>query len=221
MTAVEGVLLDIDGTLVNSNDAHAHAWFQAMSEAGVKADIATVRRLIGKGGDKLLPEATGIDPESAKGKAISDRRGEIFKADHLPTLLPFPGVRELLTRMKAEGLRLAVASSAKEDELKGLLPVCGADEFVEASTSSDDAENSKPDPDIIHAALETLKLPADRVILLGDTPYDVEAATRAGVEVVALRCGGWGDADLAGAVAVYENPGDLLARFGESPFARR
>jgi phosphoglycolate phosphatase-like HAD superfamily hydrolase len=214
-----GVLLDVDGTLVDSNDAHAHAWVKALAEAGVPAEFSTVRRLIGKGGDKLLPEVSGIDAESTRGKAISGRRGEIFQTGYLPTLTPFPGAKDLLARMTKAGLELAVASSSKKDELKGLLKVCGADEFIEASTSSDDAENSKPDPDIIHAALEQLGHPPEKVILLGDTPYDVQAATKAGVRVVALRCGGWGDADLKGAVRIYDDPADLLARFDDSPFA--
>lgn len=119
--------------------------------------------------------------------------------------------------MKKAGLELAVASSAKKNELK----VCGADEFIEASTSSDDAENSKPDPDIVHAAIEQLGHPPEKVILLGDTPYDVEASRRAGIRVVALRCGGWGDTDLKGAVRIYDDPADLLARFDDSPFGGR
>lgn len=219
--ATTGVLLDIDGTLVDSNDAHAHAWLKALAEAGVKAEFATVRRLIGKGGDKLLPEVAGIDAESSKGKKISERRGEIFQKEYLPNLKPTPGAKELLARMKEAGMELAVASSAKDDELKGLLKVCGADEFIKAKTSSDDAENSKPDPDIVHAALGELGHPKNEVILLGDTPYDVEASLKAGIRVVALRCGGWGDADLKGAVQIYDDPADLLARFDDSPFGGR
>jgi HAD superfamily hydrolase (TIGR01509 family) len=214
-----GVLLDVDGTLVDSNDMHARAWVRALSEAGVPAELASVRRLIGKGGDKLLPEVSGIDAESEKGKTINKRRDEIFQTEYLPELRPFPGVKELLARMTEEGLKLAVASSSEEDQLKRLLRVCGADEFIKASTSSDDAENSKPDPDIVHAALEQLGQPPDRVILLGDTPYDVEASLKAGIRVVALRCGGWGDADLKGAVEIYDDPADLLARFDQSVFA--
>jgi beta-phosphoglucomutase-like phosphatase (HAD superfamily) len=100
-----------------------------------------------------------------------------------------------------------------------LLRVCGAEDLVEHKTSSDDADRSKPDPDIVQAALGQLDLPPGNAVLLGDTPYDVEAGTRAGVAGVALRCGGWGDKDLAGAVKVYKGPADLLARFDESPFA--
>jgi len=213
-----GVLLDVDGTLVDSNDAHAHAWVRALTEAGARAEFPVVRRLIGKGGDKLLPEASGIDADSAGGKAISKRRGEIFRTEYLPKLRPFSRAKELLARMRHEGLQLAVASSSREDELDGLLRVCGADEFIEASTSSDDADNSKPDPDIVHAALERLGHPPERVILLGDTPYDVEAATKASVRVVALRCGGWDDADLRGAIRIYDDPASRSAGFDESPF---
>ncbi len=216
-----GVLLDVDGTLVDSNDAHARAWVRSLAEYGVTIPFAKVRPLIGMGGDKLLPEAAGIDAESPRGKAISERRGEIFREEYLPTLRPFPGVQEMLARMKREGLRLGVASSAKEKELSGLLRVCGADDLVDASTSSDDADSSKPDPDIVHAALKKIGLPPEKVILLGDTPYDVEAGKRAGVPVVAVRCGGWGGRDLAGAVAVYQGPADLLAGFDTSPFCSR
>lgn len=220
MRHLEGVMLDVDGTLIDSNDAHARAWVKALVESGVEVPFERVRRLIGKGGDKLLPEVSGIDAESPRGKAIVKRRSEIFLRAYLPTLRPFPGVRPLLARMKAEGLRLAVASSSKGEELGQLLRACGADEFVEAKTSSDDADKSKPDPDVLHAALERIGLPAERVLLLGDTPYDVEAGKRAGVGVVALRCGGWGDADLAGAVAIDDDPADLFAHYDESPFAR-
>jgi len=219
MPRLTGVLLDVDGTLVDSNDAHAHAWVRALSENGVRVEFAAVRRLIGKGGDNLLPEVSGIEADSAKGKAISERRGELFQTEYLPKLRPFPGAKELMAKMKKQGLRLAVASSSKDDELKGLLRVCGADEFIEASTSSDDADRSKPDPDIVHAALGRIGQPLGQVILLGDTPYDVEAGTMAGIRVVAFRCGGWGDADLERAIKVYDGPEDLLARYEESPFA--
>src|SRR5215211_2796560 len=167
MRQVEGVLLDVDGTLIDSNDAHARAWVKALAESGVEVPFERVRRLIGKGGDKLLPEVSGIDAESDKGKAVSKRRGEIFQAEYLPELKPTPGAKELLARMKKAGLELAVASSSKKDELKDLLKVCGADEVIEASTSSDDAENSKPDPDIVHAALGELGHPKEKVVLLG------------------------------------------------------
>jgi HAD superfamily hydrolase (TIGR01509 family) len=220
MSRLQGVLLDVDGTLVDSNDAHAKAWVQALEESGVAVHSDKVRKLIGKGGDKLLPEAVGIDAYSAKGKRISQRRGEIFERQFLPKLQPFPGARYLLVRMKQQGLRLAVASSAKKDELNGLLQLCNVQDLLEKSTSSDDALSSKPSPDIVQAALAKNYLRAGETILLGDTPYDIEAARQAGVRAVALRCGGWSNADLSGALAIYDNPIDLLSKFDQSPFAK-
>jgi HAD superfamily hydrolase (TIGR01509 family) len=221
MAAVEGVLLDIDGTLVDSNDAHAAAWTKALAEHGFQVEFEKVRRRIGKGGDKLLPQVCGVRADSDQGKAISKRRGEIFREEFLPSLRPTAGAKKLMLRLKQEGVRLAIASSAKADELEGLMRVCGADEVLASITSSDDVEGSKPDPDVVRAALGRIKLPADRAFLLGDTPYDVEAGKRAGVRVVAVRCGGWTDTELVGAIAVYDNPADLLARFEQSPFAGR
>ncbi|MDB5337051.1 MAG: ppaX 1 [Planctomycetaceae bacterium] len=210
------VLLDVDGTLIDSNDAHAHAWVAALLETGIEVDFSTVRRLIGMGGDKLLPKIAQIEAESGRGKAISQRRGEIFQTQHLPHIRPFPGVNTLLRRMRQHGLELGVASSAKGEELDSLLHLFGGEEFIEVKTSSDDAENSKPDPDIVQAALGRLGQTAENVILLGDTPYDVRAGLKAGVRVIALRCGGWSDADLRGAVQIYDDPADLLSHFEES-----
>lgn len=220
MTAIRGVLLDIDGTLVESNDAHAHAWVRALSEADRKVAFETVRPLIGMGGDKLLPKVCGVDAESEEGKRISHRRAEIFLKEYLPHLKPTRGAKDLLRQLKKRGLRLSVASSAKKDELDPLLKICGADRMIETATSSDDADNSKPDPDIIHAALKEIDLPASEVVLLGDTPYDVEAGRKAGVRVVALRCGGWRDADLK-ADAVYDDPADLAEHLDQSPLAAK
>jgi HAD superfamily hydrolase (TIGR01509 family) len=218
---IRGVILDVDGTLVDSNDAHARAWVEALAQAGIPVEYEKVRRLIGMGGDKLMPEAAGLEEDSPVGKKIGESRSEIFKTKYLPRLKPFPRVEELLARMKDEGLRLVVASSAKEDELKELLKIAGATQFIEEKTSSSDADNSKPDPDIVEAALDELGLERDEVIMIGDTPYDVEAAARAGIKTIALRSGGWDDEGLRGAIAVYDAAADLLARYRSSPLAKR
>ena len=218
---IRGVILDVDGTLVDSNDAHARAWVEALAQAGIPVEYEKVRRLIGMGGDKLMPEAAGLEEDSPVGKKIGESRSEIFKTKFLPRLKPFPQVEELLARMKDEGLRLVVASSAKEDELKELLKIAGATQFIEEKTSSSDADNSKPDPDIVQAALDELGLERDEVIMIGDTPYDVEAAARAGIKTIAFRSGGWNDEGLRGAIAVYDAAADLLARYRSSPLAKR
>jgi HAD superfamily hydrolase (TIGR01509 family) len=172
------------------------------------------------GGDKLLPEVTAQSIDSPEGKAIADRRRAIFQRDYLPHLKPTRGAQALLEWLRDDRQKLLVASSAEDDELRQLLDVAGASKLIESATSSDDAERSKPDPDIVAAALERAGVPAAEVIMVGDTPYDVEAALRAGIEIIGLRSGGWSDQDLAGAVAVYADPADLLEHYDLSPFKR-
>jgi len=213
---LKAVLFDVDGTLVDSNDAHAQAWVDAFAEAGVEVDYTKVRKSIGMGGDKLMPAVSGIPEDSSQGERISKRRREIFKTKFLPTLQAFPGASELVAAIKDLGLTAVAASSAKKDELRPLLAIAGADSFMDGATSSDDAEESKPDPDIVHAALQRAQARAEEAVMIGDTPYDIEAARKAGVPAIALRCGGWKDEDLKGAAQIYEGPADLLANLDRS-----
>ena len=216
---LEGVLLDVDGTLIDSNHAHAQSWSDTFREFGYDITAERVRPLIGKGGDKLLPELAGVDADSERGKALTERRAAIFREHYIPKLRQTRGARALVERLRKEGLRLIIATSANEEELRPMLHQVGFEDLLTRKTSSDDADNSKPDPDIIIAALHKGGLTPDTAILLGDTPYDIEAATRASVETVALLSGGW-DADaLQGAVAIYEDPDDLVRHFTASPFA--
>lgn len=217
---LRAALLDVDGTLLDSNDAHARAWVDALAEAGHGVPFERVRPLIGMGGDKLLGEVTDLDPDDDEGAAILQRTTEVFRARYLATCRPFPGTRALLERMRADGLDLVVVTAAEANELDGLLEQAGVKDLIDEATSSGDVERSKPEPDIVRAALEASGYDAAEVLMLGDTPYDVEASGRAGVPCVALRCGGWGDADLGDAVAIYDDPADLLARYDRSPFAR-
>ena len=217
---MKAVVLDVDGTLVDSNDAHAEAWVDALAEHGHVVPFTRIRPLVGMGADKLLPAVVGLAEESPDGARIGARRKEIFRDRYLPGVRALPGAARLVERMREQGLTLVVASSAKADELGPLLRKAGAGWLAEDSASSDDAERSKPDPDIVRAALAKTGCPAADVVMIGDTPYDVEAARRAGIAVIAFRCGGWGDADLRGAVAVYEGPDDLLARYDASPLRR-
>lgn len=218
---IEAVLLDIDGTLLDSNDAHAQAWSDAFREAGYEIGSEIVGPLVGMGSDKLLPELTGIDAESEGGKRLIERRKEIFAKEYLPAIRPFPNVSDLLDRLRSDGLKLVVATSASKDELHGLLEALGDKSLLEDATSSSDADRSKPDPDIIHAAVSKAEVPAAACVMLGDTPYDVEAATKGGVAIIALRCGGWGDDALAGAAEVYDDPKGLLEGYEESLIGRR
>lgn len=215
---MRAVILDVDGTLVDSNDAHAHAWVDAFVEARITVDYDHVRRSIGMGGDKLMPAVSGIEASSPLGGRISRRRGEIFKATYLPALRPTPGARDLVQHFLEDGFVLSVASSAAEDELQPLLEAAGVADLIHRRTSSDDAENSKPDPDIVHAALREAACEPAGAIMLGDTPYDVAAARQAGIAIVGLESGGWSEKDLKGAVAVYRNPAHVLVEYERSPF---
>lgn len=215
------VILDVDGTLVDSNDAHARAWMDAFTAFGIAVSFDQVRRSIGMGGDKLMPLVSGIEEDSELGRKIGEHRAEVFKSRYLPQIRSLNGTRELIERFLEDGLVLAIASSAKKDELSPLLERAGVDELIEKRTSSDDAENSKPDPDIVAAALKRVRVPASEAIMLGDTPYDVVAAKRAGIEIVGVESGGWTAEALAGSLAVYRDPADILARYDESPFAVR
>ena len=215
---VEAVILDIDGTLLDSNDAHARAFAEAAERLGVAADYEQIRRLIGKGGDKLIPEAFGFEQDSEQGERLDELKGEIFRGEYLPRLVPTRGARELLERFKADGLTLVVATSAGKDDLKGLLERAGIGDLIEDSTSAGDVDESKPDPDVVQAALDASGASADQAVMIGDTPYDVEAARRAGVRIIGVRSGGWDDEDLDGALAVYDDPADLLENYDRSVF---
>ena len=216
MTNIRGIILDVDGTLVDSNDQHAKAWCDAFAEKGYRASYKVVRSLIGMGGDRLVPRITGLSEESERGKEVSECRGKLFKAKYLHTIKSWPHSRELLLKMRDAGMNLAVASSAPEDDLGPLLKIAGADDLISGKTSSDDADHSKPDPDIVQAALKKLGLLENEVLMVGDTPYDIEAAGSAGIRTIAFRCGGWDDDNLIGALAIHDNPEELLSHFETS-----
>ena len=217
---LKGVIFDIDGTLVDSNDAHAESWVDTFAEAGYDVPFAVVRPLIGMGADKLLPRTISVSNESEIGKQLAQRRSEIFQETYLPRLRPLKGSRELVLRVRADGLKPIVATSAKDKELKGLLKAAHVDDLMEEKATASDAKKSKPDPDIVHAAIEESSIPAADLVMIGDTPYDIEAAGRAQVRVIGFRSGGWSDADLQGAAEIYDGPADLVARYNSSLIKR-
>jgi len=216
--AVQGVILDVDGTLVLSNDAHAQAWVDAYAEYGYEVSFDKVRSLIGMGGDQLMPQVTPeLTKDEGDGKAISERRKELIINRYGPKVVPANGARQLIQRMKDDGLRLIIASSATSQELEVLLKAASVDDLINEVTSSSDAEASKPAPDIVEVALKKLQMQPDQVLMLGDTPYDIQSASAAGVGVIAVRCGGFDDAALAEAKAIYDDPADLLRHYANSP----
>jgi HAD superfamily hydrolase (TIGR01549 family) len=214
LKTLKGALLDIDGTLLDSNDAHAAAFTRAFAEHGLDIPFDHVRPLVGMGGDKLIPSLTGFAHDTRDGRAITERKKGIFEERYLAQLEPTLGTHALLERLLADGLKLVVATSAGGDEMKALLRQAGIQNLIHDATSSGDVESSKPDPDVIGAAIKKSKLKPDELVMLGDTPYDVEAARKAGVATIALRCGGWWDDDaLDGAIAIFDDPADLLAHW--------
>ena len=220
----EAVIFDIDGTLVDSVDLHAKAWQEAFQQFGHEIPFDAIRSQIGKGGDQLLPEFLDLDELDSKGEQIEEFRGKLFKEKYLPQVKAFPGVRSLFEKIKANGQKLALASSAKKDELGVYERIAKIEDLVQIETSSSDVEKSKPHPDIFEVAIQRLKAPVSRenIIVVGDSPHDAEAAARAKLKTVGVLCGGFSERVLreAGCIATYSGPEELLHRYDESPLAR-
>lgn len=216
------VMFDIDGTLLDSVDAHANAWVDAFAHFGYAIPFEKVRPQIGKGGDQIIPAC--VPPHAAKKifHELDAYRGDLFKRVYLPLVRPFPKVRDLCLRITQNGQRVALASSGKKDEVAQYKRIADIADLVDVDTSADDAERSKPAPDIFKAALAKLDpLPPSLIIVVGDTTYDAEAAGKVGLKTVGLLCGGTPLRALraAGCIAIYQSPADLLAKFDDSPLA--
>ncbi|HEX8147172.1 MAG TPA: HAD family phosphatase [Pyrinomonadaceae bacterium] len=220
---IRAVIFDVDGTLVDSNELHVEAWREAFRRYGKELAFDEVHGQMGKGGDQLMPVFCSEEELDEFGDELERHRVELFAGRYLPRVRPFPRVRELFERLKADGLQVALASSAKEEELEQHKKSLRVEDLLEAATSADDAERSKPHPDIFQAALAGLKgVRPEEAIVVGDTPYDVEAAAKAGMRTVGLLSGGFAEEALrgAGAVAIYGDVSDLLDRYDYSPLAK-
>lgn len=218
---IKAVLFDIDGTLVDSNDYHVQAWADAVRGVGAAFDAPTIHDQIGKGTDMLVPTLLPA-ADDAEQERLGKAHGDIFKTRFLDQVRPFPGAHDLLARVHASGRQVVLASSASQAELDHYLGLLDARELVAASTSADDVENTKPAPDIFATALDKIApITAGEAIVVGDTPYDIEAARKCGIAAIGVRSGGFTDAALqgAGAVAVYDDVAALLAGFDESLIA--
>jgi HAD superfamily hydrolase (TIGR01509 family) len=214
------ILFDIDGTLVDSVDLHAEAWQVIFRRYGKEVPFETIREQIGKGGDQLLPVFWSEDELKSFGKTMEDDRSELFLKEYMPRVTPFPMVPELFRRIRDDGKKIALATSAKAKELKRLKKIAGIEGLFDEETSSDDADESKPHPDIFEAALKEVGDPqAADSISIGDTPWDAIAAGKTGLPTVGMLCGGWPEEKLraAGCVAIYRDPADLLAKYETSP----
>lgn len=216
----KAIIFDVDGTLVDSVDLHAQSWREAFADFGHDIDFEAIRSQIGKGGDQLMPVFLSKEELATIGKRLEKHRQEVFKSDYLPGVAAFPQVRELFERLRADGRTVMLASSAKEEELDAYKRIAHIEDLVHAYTTSDDAERSKPYPDIFQAALNQLS-EAERhsAIVVGDSPFDAEAAARAGLRTIGMLCGGFAEKDLreAGCIAIYKDPADLLQNYDTSP----
>ncbi len=193
---------------------------RALSAFGFTVEPATVVRWIGMGGDKILPRVRpDLNEDTEPGASIVRMRQQLFLNEYAKRLEPTNGARDFLRKVGRASILRVVATSANKEELEALLDAAQLASEIDLATTSDDADRSKPDVDIVESALRKAGVGRDDAIYLGDTPYDIEAAHRAGVRTIALRSGGWDDAALAQAEAIYDDPADLLQRFDESLIA--
>jgi HAD superfamily hydrolase (TIGR01509 family) len=216
---IRAVIFDLDGTLVDSNELHVESWDRAFRKFGKEFPLEALRKQIGKGSDQYLPEFLNEEELRTLGPKIDEFRSELFQKEYLPRVQPFPQVRELFERIKRDDRRIVLASSGKGKEVKHYQKLCHIEDLVDGQTTADDADKSKPHPDIFEAALEDLKLAASEAIVIGDTRYDVEAAQKIGLTTIGFLCGGTGEEILcaAGAIAIYADPAELLRDHERSP----
>ena len=222
MPKVEALLCDIDGTLVESNWLHAESWQRSFAEIGIDLELDAVRRQIGKGGDELIPVFVSWWRAKVVEQPLKAYRKFLFESEYLQQVKPLPRAKEFLERVKAAGIRPALATSASAKDLETYKKIVGMEDLIEEQSSADDTDRAKPHPDIFQATLKKLKLPCEKVLALGDTPYDAEAAGEAGISVIGVESGGWSRSDLleAGCIEVYKDVAELLERFEESALGR-
>lgn len=218
---LKAVLCDIDGTLLDSNALHAECWQRSFEHFGYPAEFEAVVKQIGKGGEYMLPAFIPEGKLPAIEKEIKAFRKQLFHREYLDRIVPFCDARRFIERLRQQGIRIAVATSSEKEDLEIFKTILKIHDLVEEDVTASDAEKAKPEPDIFLAALDVLQIQADEALALGDTPWDIQAATKAGVKTVAVQSGGWKREELeeAGAVAVYVDVADILRNFDQSPFA--
>lgn len=209
---LQGFIFDIDGTLVDSNDAHVRSWLDAFARHGKTVDDGVMRHQIGKGGDLLVPDLLNAKEMRKYGDDVRKLKGEIYKKDYLPDVKPFPGARETLEKLHDRGVRLALASSSDQEEVEYYTRLLDAERLLSASTSKSDAEFSKPSPEIFLAAVERAGSDPKLTFVAGDTPYDILAAHRIALPIVAVLCGGFERELLTKAEFIFENVREIADR---------
>ncbi len=207
---LKAVLFDIDGTLVDSNDAHVRCWIEAFAKFGKQFEREVVRHQIGKGGDLLVPDLLDAREMRRFGEKVKKHRTKLWKDAYMTQVKPFPGAHAALEALHARGVKLAFASSSNADEVEYYTQLLGAGELLEASTSKGDAKLSKPSPEIFRAALERTGSDEAHTLVVGDTPYDILAAHRNALAIAAVRCGGFEDQVLGKAEFLFDDVEELV-----------
>jgi HAD superfamily hydrolase (TIGR01549 family) len=205
----QAFLLDIDGTLVDSNDKHAHCWIDAFAHFGKTVEWDVIRQQIGKGGDLLVPDTLNAREMRRYGEELKEYRGSLWKEQYMSSVQPFPGVVESIRALHARGIKLAFASSSNPDEVEYYVDLLGVGDLLEGTTSTEDAEFSKPSPEIFQAALDRVKSDPAFTFAVGDTPYDILAGHRIPLPVIAVRCGGFPESLLAKAEYVFDDLNEM------------
>jgi HAD superfamily hydrolase (TIGR01549 family) len=216
---VQAVIFDMDGTLIDSVDLHAQAWQDAFRDFGHQIEFKRIRDQIGKGGDQLLPVFLTREQIDKEGPDLERHRADILKERYLSQIKAFPNVPQLFERIRADRSKIFLGSSAKSEELQTYKKIAGIEGLIDGETSSEDAEKSKPHPDVFQAAMAKLGgIHTSEVVVVGDSPYDAEAAGKVGLRTIGFLSGGFAEAKLraAGCIAIYDGPADLLARYDES-----
>ena len=213
------VIFDVDGTLVDSVDFHAEAWQRAFEKYGKKFEFQKIRDQIGKGGDQLMPVFFAERELNEFGEEMEKYRGELFKNEYLERIKPFPSAHDLIKKVAKDRKSVALASSAKPEELEHFKEILNIADFLAGETHADDAEKSKPHPDIFEAALKKLgNPPPEKCVVIGDAPYDAIAAGKINLQTIGVLSGGFDEKWLRdeGCVEIYRNAADLLANYDDS-----
>lgn len=216
---IKAVIFDIDGTLIDSNAAHAESFVQAFKKFGKDAPFDELKCLIGMGADDILEKYLSRNEIEKFGEQLKEYRKKIFLAEFLPQLKTFPKMRDLLEKITSDDKQIALASSASEEELENYKEKLRISDLYEAETNADDADEAKPEPDIFQAALKKLKnVKKQEVIVVGDTPYDAVAARKAGLRIIGVTSGGWSPEKLLseGCAAVYRDVAEIYNEYENS-----
>lgn len=215
---IKGVISDVDGTLVDSNDYHADAWLEAFREFGIDPPRREIREQIGKGGDQLIPCFLSPEQISSFGTKVDQRKGEIFQNKYLKKVRAFPGVRPLFEQLDRDKKSVVLATSGGSDETQYYVALLGIEPSIKGIVSSDDVARSKPYPDLFHAALDRFHWKAGEAVILGDTPYDVTAGSKIGLATIGVLTGGFTERSLrkAGAIETYPDLPALLRGYHAS-----